>query len=58
MIEENIFEDKESDHSYIQNSEIKQNKPLFDILNDRSLIKIVRNIMELNPILDIDQQLI
>ena len=40
MIEENIFEDKESDHSYIQNSEIKQNKPLFDILNDRSLIKI------------------
>lgn len=40
MVEDNIFEDKDGNHSYIQNSEVKQNDSLFNILNDRSLIKI------------------
>ena len=40
LVEDNILENEESSYSYIENNEIKQNEPLFQILNDKSLINI------------------
>ncbi len=40
LVEDNILENEESSFSYIENNEIKQNEPLFQILNDKSLISI------------------